>query len=122
KRRSQSKRPTIQQLTHIGARGTAAATGSSRKPIAMKVTQLKRVNDGSSPGESMRSTAGQDTVVADERSAWRRHIRWYAVAGAALIFAVTVAWLAHKWAGSAHTISADRLRITTVKRGHFVRD
>jgi HlyD family secretion protein len=44
------------------------------------------------------------------------------VAGAALIFAVTVAWLAHKWAGSAYTISADRLRITTVKRGHFVRD
>jgi HlyD family secretion protein len=88
----------------------------------MKVTQLKRPNAESSPAGSMRSTAGQDTAVADNTSPWRRHRRWYLTGAAALIVVAALAWLAHKWAGSAHLISADRLRITTVKQAHFVRD
>jgi len=88
----------------------------------MKVTQLKRINDGSSPAAgAVRSTDGQDVAVAESRS-WRRHIRWYLIGAAGLIVVVSLAWLAHRWAGSAHVISADRLRITTVKQGHFVRD
>jgi len=88
----------------------------------MKVTQLKRINDGSSPEISVRSTAGQDTTVADERSAWRKHLKWYVTGAAVLVAVVGIAWLAHSWASSAHVISADRLRITTVKQAHFIRD
>lgn len=87
----------------------------------MKVTQLKRINDGSSPTGSVRSTDGQDIAVTQTRS-WRRHIRWYLFAAVGLIVVVSLAWIAHRWASSAHVISADRLRITTVKQGHFVRD
>jgi HlyD family secretion protein len=88
----------------------------------MKVTQLKRVNDGSSPNSSVRSTAAQDTAVADQGGAWRKRLRWSVTGAAGLIGVGVLAWLAHSWANSAHVISADRLRITTVKQGHFVRD
>jgi HlyD family secretion protein len=105
-----------------GRRWHARCIAVLREESAMKVTQLKRVSDGSSPESSVRSTAGQDTAVTDEGSVWRKHSRWFVIGAGGLVVVAALAWLAHSWSTSAHVISADRLRITAVKTGHFVRD
>jgi len=89
---------------------------------AIKVTRLKRLTDAALPTGSMRSTAAQDTAVAEGRDTRRRRIRWYAIGAAGLIVLITLTWMALKWESSAHTVSAERLRITSVKQAHFVRD
>jgi HlyD family secretion protein len=89
---------------------------------AMNITQLKRLTDTASSRGSMRSTTAQDSAVAEARDTWRRRLRWYAIGSAALIVLAALTWMALKWESSAHTVSAERLRITSVKRAHFVRD
>jgi HlyD family secretion protein len=87
----------------------------------MKITQLRRL-DGDSSTASVRTTAAQDTKVTDNSASRRRRIRWLVAGGAAVGFAIMLAWLAHAWANTGHMVSAEVLSITTVKRGHFVRD
>lgn len=87
----------------------------------MKITQLRRL-DGDSSTASVRTTAAQDTKVTDNSASRRRRIRWLIAGGAAVGFAITLAWLAHAWSNTGHMVSAEVLSITTVKRGHFVRD
>jgi HlyD family secretion protein len=88
----------------------------------MSITQLKRAGSGSE-ATTVRSTAGQDIAVADTDAARRRRrIRWSIGGAAVLTLAAVLAWLARAWMNSSHIVSADRLRITTVTQGHFVRD
>jgi HlyD family secretion protein len=87
----------------------------------MKITQLRRL-DGDSSTASVRTTAAQDTKVTDNSASRRRRIRWLVAGGAAVGFAIMLAWLAHAWSNTGHMVSAEVLSITTVKRGHFVRD
>ena len=89
----------------------------------MSITQLKRIAASSASTATVRTTDGQDIAV--ERSGTvqlRRRIRWFIAGTAALVLITVIAWLAHAWSSSSHLVSADRLRITTVDRGHFVRD
>lgn len=80
--------------------------------VHMKITQLKRVD------VAVRGTAAQDNLV---ENAPRQ--RWHLLAGVGgLSLLATLVWLAHAWAHSGHTISAERLRIVRVDQGHFVRD
>jgi HlyD family secretion protein len=87
----------------------------------MKITQLRKLDAHSSPA-TVRTTAAQDTVVADNSASRRRRIRWSLFGGGALAFAALLVWLAHAWSSTSHTVSAGVLNIATVTRGHFVRD
>ena len=89
----------------------------------MKITQLRRLDgDSTSPSASVRTTAGQDAAVTDNTAVRRRRIRWLIAGGGALALVGVLVWLGHAWSNSSHIVSAELLNITTVKRGHFVRD
>jgi HlyD family secretion protein len=93
----------------------------------VKISQLKRIDASSTPMAPVRGTEGQDAPIADHRSAWRRSLlhkhRWWFGSGAgALVLLAMFAWLAHAWSNSSHVVSAERLRVATVEKGHFVRD
>ena len=87
----------------------------------MKITQLRRL-DADSSTATVRTTAAQDTEVTDNSAGRRRRVRWLIAGGGALLFAILLVWLAHAWSNTSHLVSANTLSITTVKRGHFVRD
>jgi HlyD family secretion protein len=89
----------------------------------MKITQLRRIgSDPTSPSATVRSTAAQDTAVTDESAQRRRRIRWLIIGGSAFALILVLTWVAYAWSRSSHLVSSDLLNITTVKRGHFVRD
>jgi HlyD family secretion protein len=89
----------------------------------MKITQLKRLDAGTtSLATPVRGTEAQDAPVTDDTATRRRHRRWYVIGASALVLLAALAWLAHAWSNSSHTVAADRLRIAAVKQGHFVRD
>ena len=88
----------------------------------MKITQLKRPDASNSPTASVRGTAAQDAPVTDNTAVRRRRARRYAMIAGTLVLLGTFAWLAHAWSRSSHMVSADRLRIVAVQRGHFVSD
>ncbi len=88
----------------------------------MKISQLKRLDTGTSPTAGVRTTAAQDKAVIDDSAAKRRRTRWYVIGAGGAVCITAFVWLAHAWSRSGHTIPADRLHITTVQKGHFVRD
>ena len=88
----------------------------------MKITQLKRP-DGSTL--SVRGTADQDVPVSEGKANERRRVRnrqYMLGAIAATLALMAFAWIAHAWVHSSHVIPAERLRMATVQRGHYVRD
>jgi len=87
----------------------------------MKITQLRRL-DADSSSATVRTTTAQDTQITDNTAARRRRVRWLIAGGAGLMLLGVLAWLAHAWSNSSHLVSRNTLSITTVKRGHFVRD
>lgn len=91
----------------------------------MKITALKRISDATqsdASSTSMRGTDAQDRTVADGAPAWRKHMPWYAGTAVAVLVLLAFVWLVRAWSASAHTVSAERLRIATVSQGPFVRD
>lgn len=66
-------------------------------------------------------TSAQDTVIAP-----KKHTKTYVLVGLlffALIIAITMLYpYFSRWSDSSMSVSADRIRIGTVKRGNFVRD
>jgi HlyD family secretion protein len=93
----------------------------------VKISQLKRIDTTSAATAPVRGTEGQDAPIAEDGSAWRRSMRhkrrwWFASGAAVLALLIVLAWLAHVWSNSSHVVSAERLRVTTVEKGHFVRD
>src|SRR3569833_3364524 len=87
----------------------------------MKITQLRRL-DADSSTANVRTTAAQDMQITENSASRSRRIRWLIVAGGAQELASVLAWLAHAWSSTSHKESANVLSISTVKRGHFVRD
>ena len=88
----------------------------------MKITQLKRLD---ASRQSVQGTAAQDVPVTEAIATEqrRRRTRQYGLSGAAAALAlIALAWIAHAWVHSSHVIPADRLRIATVQKGHYVRD
>ncbi|HTT01726.1 MAG TPA: efflux RND transporter periplasmic adaptor subunit [Steroidobacteraceae bacterium] len=89
----------------------------------MKIAQLRKSSGSAAPLEPMRGTQAQDAPLGADLPLWRRHLPRYAIAaGLAIVLIGSLVWLLHAWSQSRFTVSAERLRITTVERGHFVRD
>jgi HlyD family secretion protein len=93
----------------------------------MKITQLKPNATPASPTVPVRGTEGQDVPLVDNRSGWRasssnKQRWWYVLGAGGLALLALFAWLAHVWSNSSHVVSAERLRVATVDKGHFVRD
>jgi HlyD family secretion protein len=93
----------------------------------MKITQLKPTATPASPTVPVRGTESQDVPLVDNRSGWRasswnKQRWWYVLGAGGLAFLALFAWLAHVWSNSSHVVSAERLRVATVDKGHFVRD
>lgn len=88
----------------------------------MKITELKRLPDASSPTAGVRGTQGQDKTLESTDQPWRKYRKVLAFGAAGMVVLAVFAWLIHSWSVTRHTISAERLRIVEVTRGHFVRD
>jgi HlyD family secretion protein len=88
----------------------------------MKITQLRKLDTGSSSTTSLRGTAAQDAPVSDQAATRRRKLRWAASGTLVLVLLGAFVWLALSWSNSSHIVSASQLRIATVKQGRFVRD
>jgi HlyD family secretion protein len=93
----------------------------------VKITQLKPTATPASPAVPVRGTQAQDIPIVDNRSGWRasswnKHRWWYAAGACGLALLALFAWLAQVWSNSSHVVSAARLRVATVEKGHFVRD
>jgi signal transduction histidine kinase len=81
----------------------------------MKIAELKRLPDATAAAPVIRTTAGQDAPIENARSHWRSR-RWlYIGAGAGVLLIVTLVWLLSEWSDLQHTISADRLRVVSVR-------
>lgn len=89
----------------------------------MKITQLKRLDAGTTaPTTQVRGTEAQDVPVTDDTPSRRRRRRLYVAGASSLVLLAAFAWLVQAWSNSSHTVAADRLRIVAVQRGQFVRD
>jgi HlyD family secretion protein len=88
----------------------------------MKIAELKRLPSASNPESVMRSTEGQDAPVEDKRPHWRRRRVLYIAGGALALVIALLVWLLLEWSDLRNTVSAERLRVVTVTKGHFIRD
>jgi HlyD family secretion protein len=70
----------------------------------------------------MRTTEGQDAPVQDTRPRWLRHKWLFIGAGALIVVIALLVVLLTQWSDLKNTVSADRLRVVTVTKGHFIRD
>jgi HlyD family secretion protein len=90
----------------------------------MKLAYLRKIADpaaGSTEVPGMRGTEAQDTPLAAPVAPWRRR-RVQAAIGAGALLALLLAWAVHGWLTTGQVISRERLQISEVTRGHFVRD
>ena len=89
----------------------------------MSIADLKPHAPVATPAAmSIRGTAAQDVARPASPPAWYRRRVLHVAAAAALGLSVTIAWLAHGWARSAHVVSRQSLEIAPVTRGNFVQD
>jgi len=96
-----------------------------RKP-RMKLAQLKKIPvrdaaTGAIAGAAIRGTNAQDAPRASDLPLWRRHRMALTLAAGALLLLV-LALAFRGWLGTGQVLPRERLRMTTVTRGHFVRD
>jgi HlyD family secretion protein len=89
---------------------------------AMKIAELRNFHAGSQNAAAMRGTDAQDVAVNDARPHWRKFLRRYVAAGAAVVFVLLVVWLANAWSDSRSQLFAERIKVVEVTRGTFVRD
>src|SRR5262249_26077862 len=87
----------------------------------MKLAQLRRIPEAVTEAARIRGTDAQDAPVSTTLPLWRRH-RLRLLIGAAALVVLLFAWLIHGWLRTGQVISRERLRISEVTRGHFVRD
>jgi HlyD family secretion protein len=88
----------------------------------MNIAQLKRLPSIADTAEPIRTTSGQDKAVAAESVRWYRKRPVQITAVAAVLITGALVWLLTEWNDMKRTVPAERLRIATVARGHFVRD
>src|SRR5204863_7124622 len=60
--------------------------------------------------------------VEDKRTHWYRRRVFYIAGGALALIIIALIWLLSQWSDLKTSVSAERLRIVSVSRGHFVRD
>ena len=88
----------------------------------MKIAELKRIPSANSAPSVMRTTEGQDAPVQDTRPKWLRH-KWLLIGGGALLLVIALlVMLLTQWSDLRNVVSADRLRVVSVTKGHFIRD
>ena len=88
----------------------------------MKIAELKRIPSANSAPSVMRTTEGQDAPVQDTRPRWLRH-KWLFIGGGALLIVIALlVLLLTQWSDLRNAVSADRLRVVSVTKGHFIRD
>ena len=88
----------------------------------MKIAHLNRLTSVDQIADPIRTTSGQDTAIATEPVRWYRKRKIQIAAGAALLVIAALVWLLNEWSGMKRVVSAERLRIVTVKQGAFIRD
>lgn len=88
----------------------------------MNIAQLKRLPSVAATPEPMRTTSGQDTAITAEPVRWYRKRPVQLAAGGLVLLIVAFAWLLHQWSDMKSTVSAERIRVGTVSKGHFIRD
>jgi HlyD family secretion protein len=71
---------------------------------------------------SFRTTSGQDTEVATPPVRWYLKRKMQIAAGAGIGLIALLVWLLLQWSDLKQIVSAERLRVSTVSRGQFVRD
>jgi HlyD family secretion protein len=86
----------------------------------MEIARLRRPTESAVPLSSIRGTEGQDAPTTTQ-PAWRRQ-RLIPIVLFVAFGAIILIWLARAWFDPAGTVAAERLRIATVSKGHFVRD
>jgi HlyD family secretion protein len=86
----------------------------------MEIARLRSSTDAPSRVSSIRGTEGQDTAVVTP-TPWYEH-RLFPIALGSALGLIVLIWLASTWFDPAGTVAAERLRIATVSKGHFVRD
>jgi HlyD family secretion protein len=90
----------------------------------MKLAYLRKIADpaaGTTDATRMRGTEAQDTPLAAPVAPWRRR-RVQAAISAGALLALLLAWAVHGWLTTGQVIPGERLQISEVKRGRFVRD
>jgi HlyD family secretion protein len=88
----------------------------------MKIAHLNRLTSVDQIADPIRTTSGQDTAITTEPVRWYRKRKIQIAAGAALLVIAALVWLLNEWSGMKRVVSAERLRIVTVKQGAFIRD
>jgi HlyD family secretion protein len=88
----------------------------------MKIAELKRIPSAPSTESVIRTTEGQDAPIEDKRSHWKRRRLLYIAIGVLALIVALLIWLLVQWGDLKNTVSADRLRIVSVTKGHFIRD
>jgi len=88
----------------------------------MKLAELKRLPSSPTVDPVFRTTEGQDAPIVNTRPHWQRHRWWYVGASAGVLIVVMLVWLLSEWSDLKNSISAERLRVVNVTKGHFVRD
>lgn len=88
----------------------------------MNIARLKRLPSAAAATESIRTTSGQDKTVVTEPVRWYRKRPVQVLAAVAVLAIVALAWLLSEWSDMKSTLSAERIRVSTVTRGHFIRD
>lgn len=92
----------------------------------MKITSLRPLTKlggsaGSTNDASIRGTEAQDVTVESAPNRRKRFIQ-IGIGAGALLLVLAFIFLFRGWAASEHTIPRERLRISTVVEGPFVRD
>jgi HlyD family secretion protein len=88
----------------------------------MNIAQLKRLPSIGATPDPIRTTSGQDTALASESVRWYRKRSVQVVAGVAVLAIGAFGWLLSEWSDMKSTVSAERMRVATVSKGHFIRD
>jgi HlyD family secretion protein len=86
----------------------------------MEIARLRRSTEAPADFSSIRGTEGQDTPT-ETPTTWRKH-RLLPIGLGAAFGAIILIWVVRAWFDPAGTVAAERLRIATVSKGHFVRD
>lgn len=88
----------------------------------MKIAELRRLPSVQDTPAAIRTTSGQDKAIEAQPVRWYLNRKVQVAAGAGLAILAVLAWLLVQWADLKQIVSAERIRVSTVSRGHFVRD
>jgi len=88
----------------------------------MKIAQLRKFPSVIDSTDPIRTTSGQDQPITAEPVRWYRNRKIQIAAGAGVLLIAMLAWLLSEWGDMKAMVSQERLRVSTVTQGHFIRD